>query len=599
MKQLDKLQEKAANILQNAVVSAGAGSGKTTVLSARAVNLVKRGLKIDEILVLTFTKKATVEMKERIFAALKEAADGGNENAKNAIRSFNLAHIQTLDSYCAEIAKQGAHFYGISPSFSQDKTKAEDAIKNRALPFLLKNRDSQAIQSLSRIMDFDRIAQEFFVDTMINYSTVANPIDFLKDCEKQATALSLAWQKHKEDAESSIILIQKLFNEGGFKMTSNFAKNVENALNSFDFPENNLTEDDVKNAKTDEIDDYIKSLGVFLEIKMPGGSMSGVLLEIKEEIKTLKTKIETLLLIESGVANFKIAQESANLLWQFQDEVNREKRISGILTFKDVSDLALKTLKEHAEIRALEKRKFRAIMIDEFQDNNEQQRELLFLLAEKRQFSSQEIPTKDEIDEEKLFFVGDEKQSIYRFRGADVSVFRNLKDTFKKEDGSGNLDLATNYRSEPELIAAFNTIFGGIPYPLATENKNLPSVFLNQDETPQFEAKYSKVQIPTEKLANANWEKRRVHVQLFLDEKTNDDDFLSATENEAAHVAKKIREMIDGGKKASEIAILLKTTTHQNVFERMLLLQGVPYSTEIFKGFFRDWNRWKSNCKYL
>ncbi|MCD4761178.1 UvrD-helicase domain-containing protein, partial [bacterium] len=100
-------------------------------------------------------------------------------------------------------------------------------------------------------------------------------------------------------------------------------------------------------------------------------------------------------------------------------------------------------------------------MIDEFQDNNDLQRKLLFLLAEKQDRCSEGIPGGNDLIEDKLFFVGDEKQSIYRFRGADVSVFKRLKKDITGINGQ-QLTLKTNYRSRENLIDQFNTFFSSI-----------------------------------------------------------------------------------------------------------------------------------------
>ena len=154
------------------------------------------------------------------------------------------------------------------------------------------------------------------------------------------------------------------------------------------------------------------------------------------------------------------------LLEIFQEEVQNTKRSMGLLTFADVAALAIESLLKYPELRLIEKKSYKAIMIDEFQDDNILQKELLFLLAEKEELCSSRIPLASELNPEKLFFVGDEKQSIYKFRGADVEVFRKLSDEL-----SGKATLSTNYRSEPALVAAFNTIFGGVKYPLAKQEE--------------------------------------------------------------------------------------------------------------------------------
>ena len=108
-KELDKKQIQAKEIMRNSVVSAGAGSGKTTVLAERFCYLVtQKNIGDEQILTLTFTKKATVEMKRRIFTTLREAAQNENELAKKAVENYNKTQNMTLDSDCASVARQGA-----------------------------------------------------------------------------------------------------------------------------------------------------------------------------------------------------------------------------------------------------------------------------------------------------------------------------------------------------------------------------------------------------------------------------------------------------------------------------------------------------------
>jgi len=623
-RKLDLAQQNAVNVLNNAVVSAGAGSGKTTVLAERFAHLVmNENYNVDEILTLTFTKKATVEMKGRIFNTLKNAAEKlDNENAKKAVRHFNTAQIKTLDSYCSEIAKQGARFYGITPGFTQDKDKAEQAIKDMALPFFLENRDDESIQALTKTMNFNDIAEEFFVKSIIENSTIANPIEFKKDLDRQVIEIVKAWKTEVKNVESIINEMSKILTKGTISEKTSTYQNLKKAIeNRYQDEDVVLTEEIVRKSNSEILEKYIQTQNAFFNIKKPG-RCSGDLATIKILLNDFQEKFHTLLSIANYVSSYRIAEKSALLLEKFQAKVNKAKRVSGILTFKDVSELAIRILKEHPEIRLIEKNKFKAIMIDEFQDNNELQKDLLFMISEKIERKEQGVPSIDEILPQKLFFVGDEKQSIYRFRGADVSVFRQLKDDIKGEDGSGNLDMKMNYRSDAELISSFNTFFGGIPYPIQNQEENtkmLPSIFMTQKyaqknnmSIPNYEAEYNEVLTPDFKVEKANYENRKTHIALYLDKKAeNDNESVKAIENEAYFVASEIKKYITGEKlvstvvkenidgkevskiiqkkiNASDIAILLKTTTTQPIFERMLLSFGIPYSTEIFKGFFND-----------
>jgi ATP-dependent helicase/nuclease subunit A len=265
-----------------------------------------------------------------------------------------------------------------------------------------------------------------------------------------------------------------------------------------------------------------------------------------------------------------------------------KKRTEGILTYNDVARLAKTILLEQPDIRRSEKESFKAIMIDEFQDNNELQKDLLFLLAEKRKITNNSVPSADNRYPGKLFCVGDEKQSKYRSRGADVSVFRALK----KELGGSDLPLKTNYRSAPRLIGAFNAIFGGSAFdprgesPLA-EN---PSVFASAS-LPLYEASFSPLRADKHcegKLTLCILDKQDSNE--FSEDET---DVLSYVENEARYVAERINALLQekdesGGSKYQphDIAILFRSRTPQHYFEKHLMLLNIPYASEDLNGFF-------------
>ena len=178
-------------------------------------------------------------------------------------------------------------------------------------------------------------------------------------------------------------------------------------------------------------------------ITLPGGKAKPETETLKEYIKLLRENALTIQSLISYIKQIDAITDLYQMFDEFTCIVNASKRQTGNLTFADIQELALKILNEQEDIRLQEQAAYDKIMIDEFQDNNANNKDLLFLLADKKQ---------------KLFFVGDEKQSIYKFRGADVSVFNRLK----TELGTGSfLQMNYNYRSNNELITTFNKIFGG------------------------------------------------------------------------------------------------------------------------------------------
>lgn len=589
-RKFDDYQQNAINILKNAVVSAGAGSGKTTVLSERFLQLVqKKNYKVEEILTLTFTKKATVEMSARIFKVLKQKAP---EQAAN----FFKANIKTLDSYCNSVAKMGAHFYGITPDFTQDDSIGTQ-IQQLALPFILKNRDNEAIKILVNSDEFEKKAMEIFVEPILENSTVAEPIDFDASTENQIKAVLEAWKNLGSKVQEAIHQFEKAYSDFDGNRNTKYILAIKSILEENGLPEfPELSEDDIKNSNEQKFLPYLQFLSEICRISQTGAPKNAEeLKETHNEIKKITPKIASLV---DYIPSYRLMKSLVPLLKEFQELANNLKRSSGCLTFRDIANLALCTLRDHPEIRQIEKQKYKAIMIDEFQDNNSEQRDMLFLLAENPERTAKGVPAVEELCPEKLFFVGDEKQSIYRFRGADVSVFRALSDDFK----DGNLSMTTNYRSKPALIAAFNTIFGGFPYPPSQEEKSSvpPCVFFTErkdcSEVPNYEAIYKEVTMSESARQEINAEPQvfspKIHFALY-DKKKNEEfkgnsNFLTEEEAEAEWVALKISGLIKNRQNPDEIAVLFRNYSLQPLYERTFLRHGIPYNTEVVTGFFDD-----------
>jgi len=596
-RELDPSQKRAVNADLNSVVSAGAGSGKTSVLSARFAHLVlEKKYKVDQILTLTFTKKATVEMYSRIYSTLKE-------KAPECTADFYKANIKTLDSYCAYVAKMGCRFYGVAPDFTEDKNAVYQKVEELALPFILKHRDNFAIKALVQTKNFAEIASGLFVKPILENSSVAEPIDFDKEIEEQRKEINRVWKQAAETLlKTTSDTVSAAQNYSG-NITATIQK-LQEAVASIDMPEiPSILEEDFDEANIEPTESFVESFDPIFNFRMPSGKSNPELDELKELIRATRGCVESLYPLVNYVAGGKIIQALIPLLKEFQELVNGIKRSHGILTFADVASLATCVLRDHPEIRLAEKKKYKAIMIDEFQDNNSLQRDMLFMLAEKTERMEKGIPKVEDLEKDKLFFVGDEKQSIYRFRGADVTVFRKLSKDFSQ----GNMELKTNYRSHPALIAAFNAIFGGEEYTESsikgsggTDNggPNLPSVFYNirtpEEYVPAYEAVYHKVDIPMQKQEDAKDLNPRIHFAVYGKDQEEDRESLTGEEAEAAWVAKKIIELTTPGEsgkakyKYSDITVLFKTYALQPLYERTFLNYGIPYNTEVVTGFFND-----------
>ena len=623
---MDEKQKKAVTLQTNGVVSAGAGSGKTRVLASRyAWLVVEKNLKPEDILTLTFTNKAVSEMYSRIHRYLLEQAGADTEGessintrAADALNNFHKAKINTLDSFSANIARTAAARYGVSSDFSIDDTALRDLAREAALRFVLDNREAPAIRELLVDHKIRKLAEEIFAQTVSRHSSISNPLKLDETLLKQKEEIVNAWRKNVrlvEEITSNIIDALRALAE--IKKSIKFTKSLEEILLTSPPPplpdiapllaagDTSANTDWNADLPSSEIRQRVKSYfdyySTLMAIRAPGNYGDNYT-PLVEYFRLLKGKdgdglYHTLESIANYALNFGLCSGVFELIEEFQNEFNAKKRASGFLSFNDIARLAVDALKDHPDIRKAYKDSIRVIMIDEFQDNNALQRDLIYLLAENSERTGKGNPVPEELENDRMFFVGDEKQSIYRFRGADVAVFRSLGKDLFYQYGGGSLELAHNYRSRPALIAAFNHIFA--------------SVFLPPGpETPDYEAAHSPI-LPPEKRdddrgdESGDGEKPLARFCFLNKEEMPEDDGggIKSHDLEAAFIAGKIREMVrekekipkrDGGETRwtectwGDFAVLQRSYTHQGTLEKYFREFGIPYNTDRPSGLFND-----------
>ena len=616
---LNQEQQAAVTCNINTVTTAGAGAGKTFVLARRYSYLVCiKKYKVSEILTLTFTRKATAEMYSRIYKTLVEIADRfESPEARQAVADFHGARIQTLDSYCSSIIKNSVNHYGIKPDFAIDDQQAKSMARQQALPFVLNHHHNPTIQRMATTTysRLDTLAEELFAQTITNYSSLANPIPFSQQLENQLRFAAQEFLTKAQQLEEQVIELEAIIRDLD-KISGTFLPKLIAALGLYrklDWDFSFLSDWETETGLQQEI--LPNQQETLVQFCAAAKKISGLSLQGQKAdkpwpaiIKFLRESVQPAL---NSLANFLCLKQDvlqvAALLDEFQQQYNKSKRQAGILTFTDAAQLALEILRNQNEVRQAEKECYKAIMIDEFQDDNQLQKELLYFLAEKTDcHNTPSVPVED-LDSGKLFFVGDEKQSIYKFRGADVSVIRKLAKELGNGDSTpssqdqtgGTLSLSYNYRSHPTLIAAFNAIFGGLPYGPEGQHHLYPQAIFMPDEetTPEHEATYRKV-LAGKKLKNESQQdatRHRVHLCLYrkpheadLPETISTEDLLPDDHCEAFFVAKKIKELVQQGRNPSDIAILFATTTKQHLYEKYLKLQSIPYTAESTVGFFQD-----------
>ncbi|MEW5817380.1 MAG: UvrD-helicase domain-containing protein, partial [Spirochaetota bacterium] len=425
--------------------------------------------------------------------------------------------------------------------------------------------DNLALKEFIYLNGFETVWKDFFSSLAAHYFHISDRKDFNRICEKQFTLLKARLKTGMElltDVSNKICSLDPKAGES--------IRKAQIALGSLP----NLLEL-LKEKRYEEIARQLEAI----TIQRPGTVKLEDLVRLKEYLAVLIPERETLLNILDTLENEDLIHGMFQLCGDFQDHILEKKRNAGVLSFQDVQEMAVAIILENKNLRSYYKKRFSHILIDEFQDNNLLQKRLLYLLAEKKGEEKDDFPQADDLEKGKLFFVGDEKQSIYRFRGADVSVFKKLKSEIS-ETGGRHISLPVNYRSNPGLIDFFNTLF--------------PPIMNNAGEA--YEAGFEAL------VAEETPHSIKPVIKIFYkpDKETTPGDFIENDDAEACHIARFIKNCVEGSlllipeEKAlvrpryNDFAVLMRSTSNQIKYEKAFRNHGIPYTTQSVRTLFLE-----------
>ncbi len=431
--QQQAIDEEGTNI----IVSAGAGSGKTAVLTERVIRKLKSGIHINELLVLTFTNAAAAEMKERIRKAIRKTP--GLEDEMNRIDG---AYITTFDSFALSIVKK----YHTVINCTNNIQITDDVVINIKKQELL----DQILDEKYLLQDkrFTKLIHDFCYkdDKELKKALldIYQKIELKYDKEKfLATYLenyTKSWDKAIEDFQQSLNNkrqeIKKLIAEMSSYFDGKYMTKVEDYLSNF---LNQPTYEEQKKA-LDHLESRFPTLpkNSQEEGKQLKDQVKKLLDEIKEEMAyTAIDEIKEEL--DSTVSN---QEEIIDILKELDKRLSLYKEQEEIYNFTDISRLAIKIVSENEEIRKELTSSFHEIMVDEYQDTSDTQEAFINLIANHN-----------------VYMVGDIKQSIYRFRNANPYLFKQKYDTYRDTNQGIKIDLVKNFRSRREVLEDINLLF--------------------------------------------------------------------------------------------------------------------------------------------
>ena len=418
----------------NALISAGAGSGKTAVLTERVYQLIAlKGISLRNILVVTFTNLAAHEMKERIKGRLLK-----DEQTRHLARDVDSAFIMTFDAFALYLVKTYHYEIGVNPEIDIIDGSLLQVIKNRLIDEVMMEEYANPSEQFKQLIRYtcerdDQGLKQFllkvdaFLDLQIdreqyleNYANNYFSNEFYQMVENDRHQLVISYLEQ-------INILARSLNEQRFSLIIEEFINpllaVQNDLETLkfscqnSFPKKIRNLDDIDKLLHDWMKEYYKNIQALFEFG-----------DAKSEFEN----------------SVPLVNEVLRLVEKFNTRLSAFKKSNNLYDFMDVAKLALNIL-ETPHLNEQINDRFDYIMVDEYQDTSDIQEAFMSRLAN-----------------DNLYMVGDIKQSIYRFRNANSDIFANKYAEYAKNNGGVKIDLNTNFRSRNEVLDDLNKIFSEI-----------------------------------------------------------------------------------------------------------------------------------------
>ncbi|HWR30273.1 MAG TPA: UvrD-helicase domain-containing protein, partial [Negativicutes bacterium] len=535
---------------QNLLVKAGAGAGKTRVLVERYIHILKTGAAdTDGIVAITFTRKAAKEMKERIRARVNELVleTEGTEawtRWRTVAHKLDAVNISTIHSLCSRILRENPAEAGIDPDFGLMEEIDESSLLDEIWRKTLENAAKSNAGWLLRLLEVYSPAQ-VRADFRSLFDAVLDEGVIGPDLAKEL------WPDASGEEERSRYRLKQTYQElfelvsPGGKMSATQEKLL--ALQS----------------QWQEIDRQIDSSReeplILDELEAPFKGMRGGA-DLREALQNRKTAAEALkgALLDKTVQ--RLVPDVCEWFCAVGGEWSRAKRVRRTLTYDDLEKETEKLLLGHPDVCERYNRRIRFLMVDECQDINGRQRRIIYLLAG---------GDAEKLCRRTLFAVGDGKQSIYRFRGADARVFSRIQEDVCRSGGQV-IELLDNFRSHRQLVAAFNDFFAELmPAPVCEEEADGADTVeyrdLQSDQGEEGQARVDLWVLDSESMAGAD-----------------------ARDREAEMIARRIQTLVtETGQTVQykDVALLLRAFSNVSAYEAAFAKAGIPYYVAGSRGF--------------
>ena len=529
----------------NIIVSAGAGSGKTAVLTERVLEKVKKGISVDNLLILTFTKMAAKEMKERIGDKLKK------EGLTSELAKLDTADITTFDAYALSVVKKYHYYLNVSKDINIIDGSVITLYKRKILKDIFEELyEENNHEFIDFIQEYcikdDKDIFEFILNINSKLDLKTNKREYLDNY------INTVYDEVKidNDIDNYIKVMLKLIS------------NINDYLEYIDDDDYLAKLYDVLSPllSAKSYDDIKSNISIKLPILR---GASDITREYRDKIKSTIDEIKKLTTYDSyddikrGILSTKgNAKVIIDIIKKLDDITYNYKVKYNSYEYSDISALAIKLVRDNKEIREEIKNNLNEILIDEYQDTNDAQEEFISYISNNN-----------------VYMVGDIKQSIYRFRNANPYIFKNKYDTYSNNIGGIKIDLNKNFRSREEVINNINLLFDRI----------MDNDIGGADYSLSHRMIYGNLMYKGD---GDNKEDNNFSVYNYLNDTT-----FKNNEVEAFIIADDIKNKINSGYRAfgkdtngvrkikySDFAILLDSSKSFDLYKKILEYNGIPTS---------------------
>jgi ATP-dependent helicase/nuclease subunit A len=432
------IRHKIQQLEYNFCVTAGAGAGKTTCLKDTYLGLLERGLTPNQIVAITFTEKAAEEMRSRVVEAIAtRAQEERGRDWRSLLTQVEWAPLSTIHSFCASLLREFGVVLGLDPDFAVVDENEYAALLDEMIQDTLRSRLSQGDEALRRLLAHypsqisDHMAQAFSSLRTDGLSPVQ---------ARQATAKSHADELAAggslvDEIASGVGELKDICAQKEISKKAAYGRNIHALMAKWPEYEAALTGDKANATVINEL------------LKLTKGNWYAAK-PAREIIRPALERLHSLSFLPQAA---RLSDDLLDLVQEVSDQMEGECRRRSWLSFDDLLLLSRDLLRDHPPVLAELRSRWQVLMVDEFQDVNPVQGQLVRLLAGLDEQNPEPAPPR-------LMVVGDRKQSIYAFRGADVTVFAQTMDEFP-DSGGEVAALKENFRSQTGLITFFNRLF--------------------------------------------------------------------------------------------------------------------------------------------